>query len=309
MSENIVTSFYKFSPWYNYSDHKDSLLAICEQGNILGTILIAKEGINGTVSGEEKSLSILIDYITALKEFKDLKPKFSLAYGRTFTKMRVRIKKEIVSMGQPEVNPHHKTGEMLNSLEWDKLLDEEDVIIVDARNKFEQSIGFFEGATFSNMISFREFPKWADSHLEDSKDKKIAMYCTGGIRCEKASSYLINKGFKNVYQLDGGILKYLEDKERSESKWKGECFVFDYRVSLEHKLEKGSYDMCHGCRMPITDMDKLDKHYVKGVSCPKCFAKKSPNQKKRYAERQKQIDLAKLRNQKHIGAVSQTRKK
>ncbi len=295
MSENIVTSFYKFSPWYNYSDHKDSLLAICEQGNILGTILIAKEGINGTVSGEEKSLSILIDYITALKEFKDLKPKFSLAYGRTFTKMRVRIKKEIVSMGQPDVNPHHKTGEMLNSLEWDKLLYEEDVIIVDTRNKFEQSIGFFEGATFPNMVSFREFPKWADSHLEDSKDKKIAMYCTGGIRCEKASSYLINKGFKNVYQLDGGILKYLEDKERSESKWKGECFVFDYRVSLEHKLEKGSYDMCHACRMPISKDDIKTEHFVQDISCPHCYNNQNEKSIRRFKERKFQKSLQKGR--------------
>ena len=295
MSENIVTSFYKFSPWYNYADHKDSLLAICEQGNILGTILIAKEGINGTVSGEEKSLSILIDYITALKEFKDLKPKFSLAYGRTFTKMRVRIKKEIVSMGQPDVNPHHKTGEMLNSLEWDKLLYEEDVIIVDTRNKFEQSIGFFEGATFPNMVSFREFPKWADSHLEDSKDKKIAMYCTGGIRCEKASSYLINKGFKNVYQLDGGILKYLEDKERSESKWKGECFVFDYRVSLEHKLEKGSYDMCHACRMPISKDDIKTEHFVQDISCPHCYNNQNEKSIRRFKERKFQKSLQKRR--------------
>jgi UPF0176 protein len=237
----------------------------------------------------------LIDYITALREFKDLKPKFSHAYGRTFTKMRVRIKKEIVSMGQPEVNPHHKTGEMLNSLEWDELLDEEDVIIVDTRNKFEQSIGFFEGATFPNMVSFREFPKWADSHMEDSKDKKIAMYCTGGIRCEKASSYLINNGFKNVYQLEGGILKYLEDKERSQSKWKGECFVFDYRVSLEHKLEKGSYDMCHACRMPISKDDIKTEYFVQDISCPHCYNNQNEKSIRRFKERKFQKSLQKGR--------------
>ena len=301
MSENIVTSFYKFSPWHNFADHKVRLATICEQENIVGTILIAKEGINGTVSGVEKSLSILIDYITSLDEFKDLKPKFSLAYGRTFSKMRVRIKKEIVSMGQPEVNPHHKTGEIVDSLEWDKLLDEDDVIIIDTRNKFEHSIGSFEGATFPNMRSFRDFPQWADNYLEDSKDKKIAMYCTGGIRCEKASSYLINKGFKNVYQLEGGILKYLEDKERSESKWDGECFVFDYRVSLEHKLEKGSYDMCHACRMPISKEDIKSEYFVQDISCPHCYNNKNEKSMRRFKERKFQMSLQKERKKSEQG--------
>tara|TARA_B110000444_G_C18771761_1_gene562930 strand:+ start:29 stop:943 length:915 start_codon:yes stop_codon:yes gene_type:complete len=296
MNKNIVASFYKFSPWDSYSEYRDGLSDVCERENILGTILIAKEGINGTVSGEKESIKNLIDYISSIEQFKDLVPKFSLAYGRTFRKMRVRLKKEIVSMGVSDVIPHHITGNALSSAEWDKLLEEDDVVVVDTRNKYEHSIGSFEGATFPNTDSFREFPNWADKHLGKNKDKKIAMYCTGGIRCEKASSYLLNKGFKNVYQLDGGILKYLEDRVEKDSKWEGECFVFDYRVSLEHKLEKGSHDMCHACRMPISESDKESEYFTQDISCPHCYNNQNEKSIKRFKERRLQMNLQKERN-------------
>ena len=295
-NENIVASFYKFARWNEFADYRSDLLNVCLKNELVGTILIASEGINGSISGTQDGIANVLKYIRSIDQFLDLKVKYSLAYGKTFRKMKVRLKKEIVSMGKDDVAPDKLTGKLLNPNEWDNLLEQDDVLVVDTRNNYEHSIGAFEGATFPNTTSFREFPDWADNFLEDNKEKKIAMYCTGGIRCEKASSYLLSKGYKNVYQLDGGILKYLEERQEDDSKWNGECFVFDYRVSLEHELNKGNHEMCHSCRMPLSENDRKSEFYIKDLSCPYCHDKQDEKSIKRFKERKLQLDLQKQRN-------------
>ncbi len=290
-NNNIVASFYKFSLWADYKSFRYIIQEICEKNKVLGTILLASEGINGSISGDEMSVKNVIAYVKSLDNFADLQIKYSNAYEKTFRKMRVRLKKEIVTMGKHGVNPHELTGKLLQPDDWDKLLDEKDVIVVDTRNIFEQSIGSFVGARFANTKSFRDFPEWADQNLKELKNKKIAMYCTGGIRCEKASSYLLGKGYKNVYQLNGGILKYLENRKKEHSKWRGECFVFDYRVSLEHGLERGHYEMCHACRMPLSEEDRSSEYYAPEISCPHCHDSQTQKSMKRFKERKLQIKL------------------
>ena len=306
-----TAAFYKFISLNNPKELKEKFLNFQNQYSIKGTILISAEGINGTVSGTDNNIERFKNFLKNNNVFSDKNFKISYSNQAPFPRFKVKLKAEIVSIGNKLANPSNIVGEYIQPEDWNDLISKEDVLVLDARNTYEFSIGTFKNSIQPKTTNFREFPDWLES-LESSgvdKNNKVAMFCTGGIRCEKASSLMKAKGFKNIFHLQGGILNYMEKVDKENSLWNGECFVFDDRVALTHNLEVGSYDMCHGCRMPITDMDKLDKHYVKGVSCPKCFAKKSPNQKKRYAERQKQIDLAKLRNQKHIGAVSQTRKK
>tara|TARA_B110000003_G_scaffold10522_1_gene10688 strand:- start:690 stop:1631 length:942 start_codon:yes stop_codon:yes gene_type:complete len=306
-----TAAFYKFILLNNPKELKEKFLNFQNQYSIKGTILISAEGINGTVSGTDNNIERFKNFLKNNNVFSDKNFKISYSDQAPFPRFKVKLKAEIVSIGNKLANPSNIVGEYIQPEDWNDLISKEDVLVLDARNTYEFSIGTFKNSIQPMTTNFREFPDWLES-LESSgvdKNNKVAMFCTGGIRCEKASSLMKAKGFKNIFHLQGGILNYMEKVDKENSLWNGECFVFDDRVALTHNLEVGSYDMCHGCRMPITDMDKLDKHYVKGVSCPKCFAKKSPNQKKRYAERQKQIDLAKLRNQKHIGAVSQTRKK
>tara|TARA_E500000178_G_scaffold104273_2_gene103890 strand:+ start:10962 stop:11882 length:921 start_codon:yes stop_codon:yes gene_type:complete len=295
-NENIVASFYKFARWNEFADYRGDLLDICLKNELVGTILIASEGINGSISGTQNGIDNVLKYIRTIDQFTDLNVKYSLAYGKTFRKMKVRLKKEIVSMGKDNVAPDMLTGQLLNPNEWDNLLDQDDVLVIDTRNTYEHSIGSFKGATYPNTSSFREFPDWVDNFIDHNKDKKIAMYCTGGIRCEKASSYLLSKGYKNVYQLDGGILKYLEERPEDDSKWNGECFVFDYRVSLEHKLNKGNHEMCHACRMPLSETDLKSEFYKKDMSCPYCHDKQNEKSMKRFKERKLQLELEKQRN-------------
>ena len=227
-----------------------------------------------------------------------------------FPRLKVKLKREIVTIGNCEINPREKVGEYVDPLDWNQLITDEDVLVLDTRNTYEVSIGSFEGAIQPETTNFREFPEWAETEGSKlPKDKKIAMFCTGGIRCEKASSLLKDKGFEKVYHLKGGILNYLEKVKPEESLWNGECFVFDDRVALNHKLEPGSYDLCHGCRMPITEDDKLSPNFIRGVSCAHCFDHKTEEQKRRYADRQMQIDLAKSRNQKHIGSKKEVEQK
>ena len=306
-----TAAFYKFISLNNLKELKEKFLNFQSQYSIKGTILISAEGINGTVSGTDNNIERFKNLLKNNNVFSDKNFKVSYSDQAPFPRFKVKLKAEIVSIGNKLANPSNIVGEYIQPEDWNDLISKEDVLVLDARNTYEFSIGTFKNSIQPKTTNFREFPDWLES-LELSgvdKNNKVAMFCTGGIRCEKASSLMKAKGFKNIFHLQGGILNYMEKVDKENSLWNGECFVFDDRVALTHNLEVGSYDMCHGCRMPITDMDKLDKHYVKGVSCPKCFAKKSPNQKKRYAQRQKQIDLARLRNQKHIGAVSQTRKK
>ena len=273
--------------------------------SIYGTILVGQEGINGTISASSKEkLSLALNFIQSKKGFNDLDIKWSSSQKNPFVRLKVKLKKEIVTIGDETIDPTETVGEYVEPKDWNNLIDHQDTIIIDTRNNYEYSIGTFRDSLNPKTTKFREFPKWINKQkftAKDKKNKKIAMFCTGGIRCEKASSLMKKQGFENVYHLKGGILKYFETIAEDESRWEGECFVFDDRVSVKHDLSEGTYDMCHGCRMPITSEDKESQRYIRGVACPNCFDKTSEKQKSRYMSRQKQVDLAKKRNQKHIG--------
>ena len=302
---NEIVALYKFVYIEKPLHIKKILRSRLNDLNIYGTILIGEEGINGTISSDDSSkLSQAICFIESIKGFKDLDLKFSQSAKKPFIRLKVKLKKEIVTIGDTKIKPNESAGEYVDPQDWNKLIEDEKTIIIDTRNNYEYSIGTFKNSINPKTKKFREFPEWLEKqnyNNHDKKNKKIAMFCTGGIRCEKASSLMKNKGFKNVFHLKGGILKYFESIPESQSRWEGECFVFDDRVSLKHDLSIGTYDMCHGCRMPITNKDKQSNKYIRGVACPNCYNKKTQKQKSRYISRQKQIDLAKKNNLKHIG--------
>ena len=271
---------------------------------ILGTIIIGHEGINGTMSGSETNINKALKFLKSDSRFSDLDIKPSFSNKAPFLRLKVKIKKEIVTMGIDNIKPATQAGKYLSYDQWNSLLNDEDTVLIDTRNDYEYSIGTFKNSINPKTSNFKEFPKWVEKQKfteEVKKTKNIAMFCTGGIRCEKASSYMKNEGFKNVYHLKGGILKYLENIDIKNSLWQGECFVFDDRVSVKHDLSQGDYDLCHGCRMPITEQEKLSNNYVKGVSCSHCVTVKSSEQVQRYKSRQKQINLAKAKNKSHLG--------
>ena len=271
---------------------------------ILGTIIIGHEGINGTVSGSETNVNKALKFLKSDNRFSDLDIKYSFSNKAPFLRLKVKIKKEIVTMGIDDIKPTTQAGKYVSYDQWDSLLNDEDTVLIDTRNDYEYSIGTFKNSINPKTSNFKEFPNWVKKQKfteEVKKSKNIAMFCTGGIRCEKASSYMKNEGFKNVYHLKGGILKYLENIDIKNSLWQGECFVFDDRVSVKHDLSQGDYDLCHGCRMPITEQEKLSNNYVKGVSCSHCVTVKSSEQVQRYKSRQKQINLAKAKNKSHLG--------
>ena len=298
-----IAAFYKFTKISLLSELQTEFYKFLESLSIKGTVLLAEEGINGTVSGSANSIAKFKNFLFEKDLLSESDFKVSSADFMPFPRLKVKLKKEIVTIGNSEINPGKKVGEYVDPLDWNQLITDDDVLVLDTRNTYEVSIGSFEGAIQPETNNFREFPEWTETEGSKlPKDKKIAMFCTGGIRCEKASSLLKDKGFENVYHLKGGILNYLEKIEPEESLWNGECFVFDDRVALNHKLEPGSYDLCHGCRMPITEEDKLSAKFIRGVSCSHCFDHKTEEQKRRYMDRQMQIDLAKSRNQKHIGS-------
>ncbi|MFL2821353.1 MAG: rhodanese-related sulfurtransferase [Alphaproteobacteria bacterium] len=304
LDKYIISTFYKFLVLENYKELKIKFDKSLSKTNIKGTILLAKEGVNGTIAGSESDLKKFFIYIDKFSQFKDITPKFSSSNKNPFLRMKVRIKKEIVTIGIPEVSPSNLVGKYLNVEEWNEFLNESDSMIIDTRNNYEVSIGTFKNSINPKIKSFRDFPKWVQKNLIDkkiSKKSKIGMFCTGGIRCEKSTSYLKQLGFENVFHLDGGILKYLENVKSDENEWKGECFVFDYRVSLNDSLEKGEYDMCYACRMPLSKENKKNKHFLKGQSCEYCYDQTTIKQKKRFNEREKQIKLLKVKNLKHLG--------
>jgi UPF0176 protein len=306
----LIAAFYKFTKISLLSELQTEFYEFLNSLGIKGTVLLAEEGINGTVSGSPKSIVKFKNFLFEKDLLSESDFKFSSADFMPFPRLKVKLKKEIVTIGDCEINPGDKVGEYVDPLDWNQLITEEDVLVLDTRNTYEVSIGSFEGAIQPETTNFREFPEWAETEGSKlPKDKKIAMFCTGGIRCEKASSLLKDKGFEKVYHLKGGILNYLEKVKPEESLWNGECFVFDDRVALNHKLEPGSYDLCHGCRMPITEDDKLSAKFIRGVSCAYCFDHKTEEQKRRYMDRQMQIDLAKSRNQKHIGSKREVEQK
>ena len=304
LDKYIISTFYKFLVLENYKELKIKFDKSLSKTNIKGTILLANEGVNGTIAGSESDLKKFFLYMDKFSQFKDINPKFSSSNKNPFLRMKVRLKKEIVTIGIPEVSPSNLVGKYLNVEEWNEFLNESDSMIIDTRNDYEVSIGTFKNSINPKIKSFRNFPNWVQKNLIDkkvSKKSKIGMFCTGGIRCEKSTSYLKQLGFENVFHLDGGILKYLENVKSDQNEWKGECFVFDYRVSLNDSLEKGEYDMCYACRMPLSKENKKNKHYVKGQSCEYCYDQTTIKQKKRFNEREKQIKLSKVRNLKHLG--------
>lgn len=301
----VVAALYKFVTIEQPEALRGRLASSCLKNQITGTVLLAHEGINGTICGPEAGIAAVIDWLRAVPGLADLAPKYSFADQPAFLRMKVRLKSEIVTMGQPDIDPTGCVGRYVAPQDWDELIADEATLVVDTRNNYEVAIGSFKGAVNPETNSFREFPEWIDRYLdnlpEQDRPKNIAMFCTGGIRCEKATSYLVGRGYENVFHLEGGILKYLETIPEADSSWQGDCFVFDQRVSVRHALELGAYDLCHACRMPIDEDDKRDPNYVPGVSCPKCCDKMSAAQRARFAERQKQIELARERGEKHLG--------
>lgn len=302
-----VAALYRFVRLDDYESLRDPLLEFCEARGIRGTLLLADEGINGTIAGTQQAISEVLAFLRRDDRLADLECKFSYNPDRPFLRMKVKLKKEIVTMGRPSIDPNQCVGRYASPERWNALVDDPDCLVIDTRNDYEVEIGTFQGAINPNTTSFREFPKWVEENLDPTKHKKVAMFCTGGIRCEKSTSLLVSLGFEDVWHLQGGILNYLENTPVEQTRWDGECFVFDSRVSVDHQLEKGSYDQCYACRFPIDDAQKASDLYVPGVSCPRCHDAHSEQQKQRFTERQKQISLAKARGEAHIGADATAR--
>ena len=293
---------YKFAPLSGLPALQRALQEICDKNEICGTLLIAPEGINGTIAGSRAGIDKVLHAIRRYKGLRDLDHKESTAAAQPFYRMKVRIKKEIVTMGVAGVDPNEMVGEYLSPAEWNKVIADPDTVVIDTRNDYEVKIGTFKNAVNPHTASFAEFPDYVRKKLDPKKNKKVAMFCTGGIRCEKASAYMKKLGFGEVYHLKGGILKYLEKMPEKKSLWEGECFVFDQRVSVKHGLEAGSYSLCPACRFPLSEKDRSSKKYIEGVACPNCHDKTSDEKKSRAAERHKQVKLAGKRGKKHIGA-------
>lgn len=301
-TETVVCAMYHFVNFPNFEAKKAPLLELMEKQSLRGTLLLAKEGINGTVAGPEKGITKLITYIKEELGFEDISWKLSYHTDVPFYRAKVKLKKEIVTMGIEDIDPLDIVGTYIKPEDWNALIEDPDVVLIDTRNDYEVEVGTFKNAVNPKTTSFRQFPDFVSAELDPAVNKKVAMYCTGGIRCEKSTAYLKGLGFENVYHLDGGILKYLEEVPEENSLWEGECFVFDNRVTVNHQLERGQYDQCHACRMPITDQDKRSNAYVKGQSCPHCIDSQTEKQKARFKEREKQVQLANKRGEKHIGA-------
>ena len=302
-NEILVAALYKFVEIDDLLSLQSNLYEICEKNNIMGTILIANEGINGTISGKNNEINQTISLLKSDKRFANIEIKYSSTDKQPFHRMKVRLKKEIVTIGLPEINPNKKVGTYVKPEDWNDLISDPNVVVIDTRNKYETKIGSFQNALDPETSSFREFPDWVKKFKssKENANKKIAMFCTGGIRCEKASSLMKEEGFEDVYHLQGGILKYLETIDKENSLWNGECFVFDQRVCLTDELEVGSYKMCFACRMPITEEEMQNEKYIEGISCIYCYDKTTKEKKERFGSRQRQILLAKERGEKHLG--------
>ena len=298
---HAICALYKFTRLDDFESIQLPLKTYLDSLSIRGTLLLAREGINGTISGSKGNLEKVLNYLQSDSRFLGLEFKYSYSNKVPFKRLKIKLKKEIVTMGLAEIDPTNSAGTYVKPKDWNELINDPDVVLIDTRNNYEYEIGSFKGAINPNTETFREFPSFTENSLEKYRNKKIAMFCTGGIRCEKSTAYLKSKGYENVFHLQGGILKYLEDVGENESLWEGECFVFDDRVAVKHNLEQGRYDQCHACRFPITKEDTMHPHYEKGASCPRCFGTKNSNQMNRYREREKQVQLAKKRGEEHIG--------
>ena len=298
--EYIVSNFYKFLKLNNIDEIKIKLKNKLEGLDIKGSFLLGNEGVNGSFSVKIEDFKRTVSIISSVFE-KKFKFKSQFYHSHVFLRLKIKIKKEIVTIGKKSVQPSSVSGKYLSPEEWEQTINCEDVIVIDTRNHYESSIGSFVSSIKVNSNNFREFPSWFDKNKNKFEKKKIAMFCTGGIRCEKATNYVIKSGFKDVFQLEGGIINYLQKTRNTKKLWEGDCFVFDERVSINKALEKGKYNQCYACRYPLTKQEMTSKLYIEGVSCPKCFDLKSDKQKRKYKERQKQINIAKIKGIKHIG--------
>ncbi|NCP12909.1 MAG: rhodanese-related sulfurtransferase [Sphingomonadales bacterium] len=300
-----VAALYHFTPLPDPEALRAPLLAACEAHGIKGTLLLAREGINGTLAGTDNALASVLGHIRTLPGCADTEVKFSTAPEMPFHRMKVRVKREIVTMGEPDIDPTLAVGHYVDPHDWNALIADPDTIVIDTRNDYEVAVGTFAGAVDPQTPSFRDFPAWFREHREALLDgkKKVAMFCTGGIRCEKSTSFLRSEGVEEVYHLKGGILKYLEEVPESQSLWQGECFVFDERVTVRHGLAQGTFQLCRACRRPLDAEAFAHRDYEDGVSCPACINERTPEQRAGYAERQRQEALAKARGELHVGAV------
>ena len=305
----LTTAMYHFVSLPQFKALREPLLNFCISKNIKGTLLLADEGINGTLAGPEKSILELLNYLkndpVFKGNFKNLGHKESWSDKHPFHRMKVKLKKEIVTLGVPGVSPIKMVGKYVKPQDWNKIISDPEVVLIDTRNDYECVIGTFKNAINPKTTTFREFPEYVKTHFDPKKNKKVAMFCTGGIRCEKASSYMMSECFDEVYHLEGGILKYLEDVKPENSLWQGECFVFDQRVAIKHGLEVGDYDQCYACRYPLSADDMKSEKYTPGISCPHCYDQHTPDKLKALTERQKQVILAKERGIDHIGTKPQ----
>jgi len=297
----VVAALYHFATLEDYQEMRQPLLAQCSNHGIKGSLLLANEGINGTIAGTRDGIDAVLAYLRSDVRLQDLEHKESLASSMPFYRMKVKLKKEIVTLGVEGVNPNVCVGTYIRPEQWNDIIRDPDVLVLDTRNDYEYEIGSFEGALNPDTQSFREFPDYVAEHCDPRQHKKVAMFCTGGIRCEKASSLMMQQGFEEVYHLKGGILKYLEEVPEEESLWQGECFVFDERVSVTHGLQEGRYSLCHGCRWPLTDEDKQSPYYEEGVCCARCHEQLTPEKRARLKEREKQSKLAQQRGESHLG--------
>ncbi|MDA1045082.1 MAG: rhodanese-related sulfurtransferase [Verrucomicrobia bacterium] len=305
----IVHAFYKFVNLPDYKSLRAPLQKCCGDAGLVGSILLAREGLNGTVAGSEEGLAALWSCLHADARLADMEAKGSASHCETFYRMKVRLKQEIVSMGIPSVDPTRHVGTYIKPQDWNALIASPDVCLIDARNHYEVDVGSFKGAITPGIDSFRDFPAYVDEHLDPEAHPKVAMFCTGGIRCEKATAYLLQKGFKQVFHLQGGILKYLETVPPEASTWEGDCFVFDNRVSVDHTLEHGNYAMCHMCRHALSAEEVRSSDYEKGISCPYCIGCTDETKRARASEREHQMRLAEQRHERHLGKVMTTSRK
>lgn len=301
MSKYVVCALYKFVTLENYQEMRAPLLDVMEKSGVKGTLLLALEGINGTISGTREGIDMVLAWLNSDERIKPVSHKESFDEEQPFYRTKVKLKKEIVTMGVEGIDPRRTVGTYVKPADWNALISDPDVTVIDTRNDYEIEIGTFKHAIDPKTQTFREFPQYVKDNLDPAKNKKVAMFCTGGIRCEKSTAYLKEQGFEEVYHLEGGILKYLEDVPKEESLWEGDCFVFDNRVAVDHDLQKSKYDQCYACRLPITEEDKQSELFEAGVSCPRCHGTHSEEQIKRFREREKQVQLARERKEEHLG--------
>ena len=298
-----VAAFYQFANLEDYADLRPSLLALGRENDLSGTILLAQEGVNGTIAGPQAGVEAMLAHLRQHPALAKLEHKGAWATENPFHRWKVKLKREIVSFGVPAADPSELVGIYVPPQQWNQLINQPDVVVVDTRNDYEVELGTFAGAINPATTTFREFPAFVQGQLDPQQHKRVAMFCTGGIRCEKATAYLRLLGFEEVYHLQGGILKYLEEVAPEESLWEGECFVFDQRVAVDHHLRPGEYHLCFACRRPLTPADMESADYEEGISCPHCIHSLTPRRRASLAERHKQMGLAAVRAEKHLGQV------